>query len=303
MFCKHCGNEIKEGIRFCTSCGNETYLSKASLIKRLIVFFITNRKKIIIVSAFIVLVTVLVFVLYLQKKKPTVDQQQQNIASTVVNIYCEGVAGWNDDSTISGGSGTIITTGGLVLTNAHIIPQGKNASTDKDSCLVILPDPTTGSSKEMYYAEPYVISDISEKYDLAFMQINDVYYDAKEGKAYGEYPKKFPAYDSDVYCKNESVKLGEPVRIYGYPAISGGWALTITDGIVSSLLIDEGYIITSAKISHGNSGGLAVDKNGCRIGIPSMVSSDDSESLGVIISNNLISDFTDEVQAYIDTHR
>ena len=128
------------------------------------------------------------------------------------------------------------------------------------------------------------------------MQIDDVYYDQAEGKAYGEYPKQFPAYDSDLYCKNENVKLGEPVRIYGYPAISGGFALTITDGVVSSLLEKDGLIITSAKISHGNSGGLAVDKNGCRIGIPSMVSSDDAESLGVIISNNLIYSFTDEVR-------
>jgi len=304
MFCKQCGNEIKEGVRFCTSCGNETYVLKINPVKKWKVFFIAKRKKIILaISVFVVLIIILMIGLYFPKKKPTTDQQQENIASTVVNIYCEGVAGWNDDSSVSGGSGTIITTDGLVLTNAHIIPQGKNASTDKDSCLVILPDPTTGSSKEMYYAEPYVVSDISEKYDLAFMQINDVYYDAEEGKAYGEYPKKFPAYDSDIYCKNENVKLGEPVRIYGYPAISGGFALTITDGIVSSLLIDEGYIITSAKISHGNSGGLAVDKNGCRIGIPSMVSSDESESLGVIISNNLISDFTEEVQAYIEVNK
>lgn len=297
MFCKHCGNEIKEGIRFCTSCGNKTYLSEVSPIKKWRVFFISKRKYIItMISVFVVLVIVLMVVLYIQKRKPIVDQQQQNIASTVVNIYCEGAAGWNDDTTISGGSGTIITTDGLVLTNAHIIPQGKNASTDKDSCLVILPNPETGSSKEMYYAEPYVINGISEKYDLAFMQINDVYYDAKEGKAYGEYPKKFPAYDSDVYCKNENVKLGESVRIYGYPAISGGSVLTITDGIVSSLLINEGYIITSAKISHGNSGGLAVDKDGCRIGVPSMVRSDDYESLGVIISNNIITDFVNEVK-------
>ena len=147
--------------------------------------------------------------------------------------------------------------------------------------------------------KPIVIPDISEKYDLAFIQIDDVYYDQEEGKAYGEYPKKFPAYDSDLYCKNENVKLGEFVRIYGYPAISGGYALTITDGVVSSLLPDEGLIVTSAKISHGNSGGLAVDENGCRIGIPSMVSSDSAESLGVIISNNLISDFTDEVRIFL----
>lgn len=304
MFCKHCGIEIKEGIRFCTSCGKETRISKANLIKKWKVFFVTRRKIIILaLSILTILLLVLLFGHYYPKKTPTAYEQQENIASSVVNIYCEGAEGLKDDSSISGGSGTIITTDGLVLTNAHIIPQGIKANIKKDSCLVILPDPTTGSSKEIYYAEPYIISDISQKYDLAFMQITDVYYDKEEGKAYGEYPKKFPAYDGNKYCKNEDVKLGEPVRIYGYPAISGGFALTITEGIVSSLLIDEGYIITSAKISHGNSGGLAVDKNGCRIGIPSMVSSDDSESLGVIISNDLINEFSNELQTYIKNNK
>ncbi len=127
--------------------------------------------------------------------------------------------------------------------------------------------------------------------------MDDVYYDHEEGKAYGEYPKVFPAYDSNKYCKNENVKLGEPVRIYGYPAISGGYALTITDGVVSSLMPDEGLIFTSAKISHGNSGGLAVDQYGCRLGIPAMVNGDDYESLGIIISNDLIFEFIDGLGA------
>ncbi len=91
-----------------------------------------------------------------------------------------------------------------------------------------------------------------------------------------------------------TVRLGESVRIFGYPALSGGYSLTIIDGIVGSFPGD-GLIVTSAKISAGNSGGLAVDQYGCRVGIPSMVSSDETESLGVIISNNLIYEFLDKI--------
>lgn len=294
MFCKNCGNEIKDNIKFCTKCGNGVENPE---IKKRMRFF--GKKKLILFGILIlILIFTTLFFYYQNKNRPSGDQRNQDIASTVVNIYCEGASGKDEDT--SGGSGTIITADGLVLTNAHIIPQGKNESVNEKSCIVILPDPTTGASKEIYYAKPLVIPEISEKYDLAFIQIDDVYYDQEEGKAYGEYPKQFPAYDSDRYCKNENVKLGEPVRIYGYPAISGGYALTITDGIVSSLLQNEGLIITSAKISHGNSGGLAVDQNGCRIGIPSMVSGDENESLGVIISNNLISDFIDEAKAIFE---
>ncbi|MDP2638156.1 MAG: trypsin-like peptidase domain-containing protein [Candidatus Levybacteria bacterium] len=293
MFCKHCGNELIPGNKFCTKCGNEGQGMQAK--KR--GGFITRKKLIIFAVAVII-----IFFLFIYKAPTSTEQRNQDIASSVVNIFCEGASGTYEDG--SGGSGTIITADGLVLTNSHIIPQGENESLNEKSCIVTLPDPATGAEKDIYYAKPLVAPDISEKYDLAFVQIDDVYYDEKEGKAYGEYPRQFPAYDSSLYCKKENIKLGESVRIYGYPAISGGgYALTITDGIVSSLIIDEGLIITSAKISHGNSGGLAVDKNGCRIGIPSMVSGDEYESLGVIISNNLISDFTEEVDALINNQK
>lgn len=292
MYCNQCGNEVKGHSRFCTNCGKENCLHETLLVKKIKAFF---SRKYFVIACFVLLV-IFIGVISLRQGEKFLDRRQQSIASSVVNIYCEGVSGWENED-VSGGSGTIVTAGGLVLTNAHIVPQGNEASLNKESCIVVLPNPIDGSGEEVYYGEPYIVDNISKKYDLAFIQITDVYYNEEEGKAYGEYPKVFPAYDSDLYCKNEEVKLGESVRIYGYPAISGGYALTITDGIVSSLLREEGYIITSAKISHGNSGGLAVDENGCRIGIPSMVSSDDSESLGVIISNNLIHDFINELDS------
>lgn len=298
MFCIHCGKEIPDDIKFCTDCGHPT-VSVTPPIKKSFGFF--TKKRLILGTIILVIIVVGTFAVFKSTSFLPADTKDQDIASSVVNIYCEGASGWDGDD-VSGGSGTILTTKGLVLTNAHIIPSGDAESTNEKSCIVILPNPEDGSPKEMYYAKPLVFPKISEKYDLAFILIDDVYYDQEEGKAYGEYPKEFPAYDSNKYCKNENVKLGEPVRIYGYPSISGGVALTITDGVVSSLLPDEGLIVTSAKISHGNSGGLAVDKNGCRIGIPSMVSSDDAESLGVIISNNLISDFVDEVDASINSN-
>lgn len=289
MYCKKCGNEIKDNYKFCTSCGNvrhHTGFVKAN--SKLV-----TKKNIMIsgVILFSVLILVAIFI-YIQNSKISIsnkDQQDQDIASAVVNIYCEG----KTEKDSSGGSGTILTEDGLILTNAHIIPDGAEKTV---SCLVILPNPLTGVPEEIYTAYPIIVTDISEKYDLAFVQVDDVFYDEKEDKAYGVYPKKFPSYKSGRYCKNNTIKLGGAVRVYGYPAISGGYALTITDGIISSLLTSEGLIITSAKISHGNSGGLAVDQNGCRIGIPSMVMGDDYESLGVIISNEMIYKFIDELQ-------
>ncbi|MFZ2038624.1 MAG: DUF2116 family Zn-ribbon domain-containing protein [Minisyncoccia bacterium] len=293
MFCETCGNEILEGTRFCNKCGNELQCTES--YKKLQKFW-TKMKIIfsgIIVVVIVIGISALVFYENNKDSISNADQKDQEIASAVVNIYCSGKTDKDD----SGGSGTILTEEGLILTNAHIIPKGAE---DTVSCLVILPNPTTGSPDEIYTAYPIVIPEISEQYDLAFVKVDDVFYDHEEGKAYGEYPKIFPAYDPNKYCKKGDVKLGESVRIYGYPAISGGYALTITDGVVSSLILDEGLIFTSAKISHGNSGGLAVDQYGCRIGVPSMVNGDDYESLGIIISNNLIYEFIDELGVFLN---
>ncbi len=222
---------------------------------------------------------------------------QEQIASSVVNIYCPSTVSGEE---VSGGSGTIITDDGVILTNSHIIPQDKtHINVDEDGCLVILPNPITGQPENIYLATPLVIPTISDDYDLAFMSIHSAYYDEEEQQYRGTYPRKFPAFDDSTRCTNESVKLGEQIRIFGYPAISGGYSLTVTDGVVSSFPGD-GLIVTSAKISHGNSGGLAVDQRGCMIGIPSMVSSDDSESLGVIISTDLVHEFSNEVVKYLD---
>jgi len=222
---------------------------------------------------------------------------QDEIASSVVNIYCpsaiEGEKG-------TGGSGTIISEDGIILTNSHIIPQDEEyVNVDEQGCLVILPDPSTGQPKEIYWAEPIVLQEVSDTYDLAYLSIYDVYYDEQTQEYMGNYPRKFPAFDDSNRCVDENIKLGEKVTIFGYPSLSGGLFLTITDGLVSSFPGD-GLIVTSAKISEGNSGGLAVDENGCMLGVPSMVSYNGTESLGLIISSDLIYEFSDEVMKYTE---
>ncbi len=288
MFCIQCGNKIKEGSKYCTKCGSEFLHDEK--IKSKSKFF-TKRKLFYIFGGLFIVAIILYFSTSFFS---TSNINNYDVASSVVNIYCEG----EGDEETTGGSGTIFSEDGLVLTNAHIIPESAKDDIyiDDTLCLVILPDPATGAPDEIYYAYPILDENLSDEYDIAFLQIHDVFYDEEEGMYYGEFPKKFPAYADKKQCSSDSVKLGEPVKIYGYPAISGGYALTITDGVVSSLLADEGLIITSAKISYGNSGGLAVDQNGCMIGIPSMVTGDENESLGVIISNDLINEFIDKIK-------
>ncbi len=286
MFCINCGNEIKDNSKFCTKCGNAFEQEQRTEAKKK---FFTSKKLFLLIG----IIAVIAIFAFFYDQGPSSENIDYDIASAVVNIYCEG----ETEEESSGGSGTIFSEDGLILTNAHIIPESAKDDiyVDETLCLVILPDPDTGSPDEIYYAYPIFAEGLSDEYDLAFMQIHDVFYDFEENIAYGEYPKKFPVFADQKQCSDDYVKLGEPIRVYGYPAISGGYALTITDGVVSSLLVDEGLIITSAKISYGNSGGLAVDQNGCMIGIPSMVTGDENESLGIIISNDLLNEFIDQL--------
>ncbi len=218
------------------------------------------------------------------------------IASSVVNISCEDVT----TEEVFGGSGTILTAEGIIITNSHVIPQSEEyLNVPDEGCIIILPDPISGQPSEFYLAQPIVIPGLSDDYDIAYLEIYDALLDDDGFTKLGDYPREFPVFDDSLRCELEDVKLGEPIRVFGYPQISGGYSLTITDGVVSSFSEDFDLIYTSAKISNGNSGGLAVDDKGCMLGIPTMVSSDENESLGIILSMNLVYRFSEEVDKFL----
>lgn len=304
MYCKNCGTNVKTGSKFCQNCGQEIKIGRFAILRTRFFDWLKEHKKGLLIFAGIVLLFVVIGLWddsstnQTSSNYPAVQTTSYNqsaIAESVVNILCPST---QSEEESSGGSGTIISEDGLILTNSHIIPQDeKYIHVDEEGCLVVLPNPITGQPDGIYLAHPIVLPGISDNYDLAYMNIYAAYYDTDTGEYTGTYPRKFPFVDTATQC---TAKLGEPIRIFGYPAISGGYSLTITDGVVSSFPGD-GLIVTSAKISHGNSGGLAVDKNGCMIGVPSMVSSDEAESLGVIYSMDLVRQFDDEVTTYVNS--
>lgn len=81
--------------------------------------------------------------------------------------------------------------------------------------------------------------------------------------------------------------VGDKLVILGYPSIGTQNGITATEGIVSG--IENDYYVTSAKIDHGNSGGLAILlKDNCYLGIPSAAAVGTIESLGRILKGTLI---------------
>jgi len=218
----------------------------------------------------------------------------QAVASSVVNIVCSYEDLDTGEEYTTGGSGVIWRSSGIIITNNHIIPQNE---TDifVSECVITLPDIETGEPDEIYFAEPSVVAGISDYYDLALLTINEVYED-EEGIVYGDFPRKFQEIDLGLCVDSDDfIKLGEKIIVLGYPTYTGGYNLTITEGVVSSYT-DDGFISTSAKIDSGNSGGLAVDKNGCMVGVPTAVIEGDYESIGLVIPGNIINDFLEELE-------
>ncbi|MBU4511696.1 trypsin-like peptidase domain-containing protein [Patescibacteria group bacterium] len=319
MFCTHCGNEEKEGTKFCTRCGavldsetnkeQENYSFKENVwVKKTKQLFSGKMVLGIFIGAIVV---ALVFYVVSNQKEPTtyvndnqavgvndnqVVRKQLPDISSVVNIFCPtGDQEFSLEAEGFGGSGTIITEDGFVITNSHVIPQDDEyLDTIEEGCFIVIPEAETGQPDEIYLANPVVIAGPSDDYDLAWLEIYDVYTDPEDGYVYGKYPRKFPVYDDDGLCMEEFIQLGEPVKIYGYPVGTGGFSLTVTDGVVSSFL-EDGLITVSAKVDEGNSGGLAVDRNGCMIGIPTMVGEGTYENMGIVIPASLIEEFFIEV--------
>jgi hypothetical protein len=290
MFCKNCGKEIKVGNQFCNHCGQKLEIGRFFL---LISWFRNHGKKIFVATCIVILFIFIFFIfkyfLTLSATKNISTEQlpyndiliQTQVASSVVNLFCYS----RDGSIGAGGSGTMMSKEGVILTNYHVIAK-------TDFCLVTIPNSTTGVPNEMYIASPIVIPKLSEEYDIAMLEIVEVYTD-QNGTSYGVYPNTFSAFTRGKDCTNYIAKLGDDIKIYGYPVTSGGSNLTITDGILSSFT-DDGLILTSAKVDSGNSGGIAVSKNGCFVGIPSAVETGKYQNLGVLIPSDIILDFIDK---------
>lgn len=294
MFCKNCGQPVNPDVKFCKNCGQEIKLNQKPARRiKFFQWFNSHKKGIIIALAILVVLPVVIYILSFNYKSDL--PKNYNVASSVVNVLCLS----KDMQEESGGSGTIISEEGIILTNAHVIPQiGETPDVFDERCLIILPDESTGQPKEIYLAYPEITKDLSKQYDIAVLHIDSVYTD-EDGKSWGVYPKTFPSFQFSSKCGDEYIELGSPVKVYGYPITSGGYSLTITDGIVSSFSSD-GMILTSAKIDSGNSGGLAIDDEGCFIGIPSAIAEGNYQNFGVIIPPNLITDFIYEVPAKAD---
>jgi putative serine protease PepD len=154
------------------------------------------------------------------------------------------------------GSGVIISSDGLIVTNNHVISEDGTVSVRLSSGKTV----------------PATVVATDTTHDLALVQATGLS---------GLTPATFAA--------NDSVAVGDTVLAFGAPL---GLENTVTSGIVSALdrSVDTGteklagLFQTDAAINQGNSGGALVDTSGHVIGINVAIataSETDSGSIGV----------------------
>ena len=167
------------------------------------------------------------------------------------------------------GSGVIIDSSGLVLTNAHVVEK-------VDSVIITLQN---GNQVDG------TVLGTDQITDLALVKI-----------------KEFPGLESAKLGDSEDIQVGDWAIALGTPY---GLESTVTLGIVSSLHRDINtlgfsdkrldLIQTDAAINPGNSGGPLINANGEVIGINTLVRSGPGAGLGFAIPINLASKVTNQL--------
>lgn len=198
--------------------------------------------------------------------------QKRDILSSVVQIITINATG---DAAI--GSGSTISSDGLVLTNYHVVTD---KSTDEPATSISICYTISQFKLPRCISTAKVIA-TNKEFDLALILPNKKL--NKDGSptstSFKEYWKKSgKKFFSIPFRNNKDFALPEildRLTVWGYPSV-GGSTITVTSGFVSGFdVIENGedslvkFIKTDTAINPGNSGGAAFDKKLSFIGIPS----------------------------------
>ncbi|MDH4207579.1 MAG: serine protease [Anaerolineae bacterium] len=184
-----------------------------------------------------------------------------------------------------GGSGTIISEDGLVLTNAHVATDmydevGLDGG-PMDALVISMTITEDRPPAPKYFAE---VVAYDKQLDLALLQITT----DLNGRPVN-------ADDLDVnpvkLGDSDEVHLGDDLYIFGYPTIGEGY-ITFTSGRVSGFESTElpngdlvrTWIRTDTTIAGGNSGGTGVNAAGELVGVPTQLG--EAEARRIIDTND-----------------
>lgn len=170
----------------------------------------------------------------------------------------------------SGGTGSIIQSDGLVLTNAHVVIEERTGKPFARLSVFLKPLRVTGESKsDLSRMVRAKIVAYSQPLDLALLKLDSV-------------TAPLPVVDV-----NESglVRIGDRVVAIGHPEQGGLW--TLTTGVISAEVDNfngvkgKHVFQTETGLNRGNSGGPLLDGEGRMVGVNTAIARVASDGLPI----------------------
>lgn len=170
----------------------------------------------------------------------------------------------------SGGTGSIITPEGLIITNAHLFTQKDSSKLLSNISVFLKPDRVTGDHK----------TDLAKGYRGEILA-----YDLPLDLALIRIVSPDRLFETVPLADSETIDIGEQVYAIGHPEQGGLWSLTT--GVISARWKNYGGVQgkdlfqTDASINRGNSGGPLLDDQASMIGINSMIARKAADGLTI----------------------
>jgi serine protease Do len=170
----------------------------------------------------------------------------------------------------SGGTGSIISPDGLIITNAHIFTQKDSSELLSDISIFLKPERVTGNHK----------TDLANGYKGKIIA-----YDLPLDLALVKIVNPDRPLTTVPFADSETVEIGDQVYAIGHPEQGGLWSLT--SGVISAHWKNYGGVSgknlfqTDASINRGNSGGPLLDEQGDMVGINSMIARKAADGLTI----------------------
>ncbi|MEY4174729.1 MAG: hypothetical protein RI900_1894, partial [Actinomycetota bacterium] len=181
---------------------------------------------------------------------------------------------------VAAGSGVIISTDGLMLTNAHVVDATDGAGNRIDDPVITVKmfDGSVRSAE---------VLGVSADYDIALLRLDDT-----------TDLTALPLADASTFrVGDEVVAIGNALDLGDAPTVSTGIISAIDRTLqVNDSVTLRGLIQTDAAINHGNSGGALVNAAGQLVGINS-AGIPDAQNIGFAISVGTIAPLLADLEA------
>ena len=161
------------------------------------------------------------------------------------------------DGTLYRGSGVVLTSDGLLITNYHVLAGRDGQLANPDGLVLVGLAADVRDPPSDWYIAALVASDPVR--DLAVLRI---LYTGQGRQIRGARFIEIPQGNSNA------LDLGEPIMALGYPAL-GGDTITLTKGSMAGYAQQDGVQLgkTDSELLPGSSGGAVLDEQGGLIGI------------------------------------